>query len=463
MNDTNINNNQNSQNMDGIDVEMPQEGGGLGGNAADSRNTQDNLSGDLSDRWWSLHYERSTALEDMGSLLQELSRVLRPAAAFCDVHRNTKTEIKGAINAGLARTAECRLLHSKIVKIDAEIDGLRAATERERAVVEDVANNALPPKERRAAIRENVGQQEAEPAGDGFVAVTRKKRKSRKDGDPTGPPRDGDRHNERTDRRTKLERTTTRAKSGKRQFRGPRAEAVMIKPAAGSTYADVVHRMRAGVDPAETKTVIRTIRRTREGHVLVEVGSSENRAAFNEAVRRAAGQAAAAVTDRVPKMTLEIRDMDTYETEQTVKDALTAIGVEDAAVRLTRENSRGLRLATVTVNETRAAMKLLELGRIKVGWVNCRVRRRNTIIRCYRCFGYGHRSADCEGTDRSGSCYKCGEEGHKAAVCANLPTCFLCAESKRPEQECRHIAGSSKCAALRQALDEKAKRTRNGR
>ena len=45
--------------------------------------------------------------------------------------------------------------------------------------------------------------------------------------------------------------------------------------------------------------------------------------------------------------------------------------------------------------------KLLDKPRVRIGWVNCRIRERVSAQRCIKCLGYGHPKAKCGGPDRS--------------------------------------------------------------
>ncbi|KAG8228943.1 hypothetical protein J437_LFUL006565 [Ladona fulva] len=73
--------------------------------------------------------------------------------------------------------------------------------------------------------------------------------------------------------------------------------------------------------------------------------------------------------------------------------------------------------------EDQGAISLLNKGRIKIGWVYCRIRKRIIVTRCHKCLGYGHMKRDCTGPDRTDVCWKCGNKGHKAAQCKNNPSC----------------------------------------
>ena len=107
---------------------------------------------------------------------------------------------------------------------------------------------------------------------------------------------------------------------------------------------------------------------------------------------------------------------------------------------LSKTPYRGNRKACVLLEETKA-LNLLKGAHIKIGWVSCRVRRKKEVNRCFRCFGFGHMSADCRGLDRSRCCWICGEERHLAGSCTGKPKCFLYAARKEKPQN-DHVPGT---------------------
>ncbi|XP_024081230.1 uncharacterized protein LOC112126415 [Cimex lectularius] len=63
-------------------------------------------------------------------------------------------------------------------------------------------------------------------------------------------------------------------------------------------------------------------------------------------------------------------------------------------VRVWRDARSGKRNVILEVNpETRR--DLLRVGRIRVGWVSCRIEDFTTVLQCAKCFGFGHRAAVC--------------------------------------------------------------------
>ncbi|XP_063635109.1 uncharacterized protein LOC134805832 [Cydia splendana] len=75
-----------------------------------------------------------------------------------------------------------------------------------------------------------------------------------------------------------------------------------------------------------------------------------------------------------------------------------------------------------------AATKVVDAGRLKVGWISARVILLDAKpLRCYRCLETGHVGAKCDkGVDRSNLCYRCGEPGHKSRECVGVMPNVLC-------------------------------------
>lgn len=231
-----------------------------------------------------------------------------------------------------------------------------------------------------------------------------------------------------------------------------RPDAVVIKPAEGNSYADVLKRLKENVRPEEADITVRSIRRTRAGAILLQLAQGGNVEQFSEAIKESLKEAAE-VRDMKSKITVEIRDIDCSSTKEDVITAVckTAETTEgEMTVRLTNPNSRDQRRAFVVL-PTNKAKKLLKIERIKIGWINCRVRYQEEDKRCFKCFGLGHGQWECRGPDRKarGLCIKCGEEGHIMKQCRKQPNCCLCTEQGKSQTD--HLPGSRSCKADRQS------------
>lgn len=230
----------------------------------------------------------------------------------------------------------------------------------------------------------------------------------------------------------------------------PRPAAILVRPAGDVSYADILREMKSKTRPEDSGTEIKTIRQTRAGGMLMELKyKNENKGSFCDAVKLALGEKAV-VTTLETKCTLEIRDLDCLVDENEIQTALKQAepDLAELKVKLTSENSRRQKAALVTINE-RAAKKLLDIGRIKIGWIYCRIRKRTEVERCFHCLGFGHIAATCKGPDRTKVCYRCGKLNHKAKQCSESVECVLC---KDRGEAATHFLGSGRCGAFREEL-----------
>ncbi|XP_015124945.1 uncharacterized protein LOC107046756 [Diachasma alloeum] len=167
----------------------------------------------------------------------------------------------------------------------------------------------------------------------------------------------------------------------------------------------------------------------------------------------------AKVLSKAPQEEFEIKDLDEITTKEEVLEALqVAAGdeytIDSGAVKSIRKAFRGTQTASVTLAATAAKKIVGEHGKIKIGWVICRMIRVERPVKCFRCWHYGHLATQCKSeADRSKLCTRCTEPGHKIAECKKEPLCALCTE-RGNAVDSAHVAGSGKCPVLKEALQK---------
>lgn len=93
--------------------------------------------------------------------------------------------------------------------------------------------------------------------------------------------------------------------------------------------------------------------------------------------------------------------------------------------------------------------RLLQRGRVFVGWASCRVMEASGVTRCFRCFCYGHPAKYCLETVQT--CGHCTGSGHLQADCPKRnqpPTCPAC---KKFGRGAGHSYRSTECHEFKRA------------
>ncbi|KAJ8950490.1 hypothetical protein NQ314_007877 [Rhamnusium bicolor] len=204
-------------------------------------------------------------------------------------------------------------------------------------------------------------------------------------------------------------------------------------------YVDLLKTVRQTVNPIEIGVEVQNIKKTRSGELLLTVqNGAEKLEALQKEIKEKIPEA---TTSRLTsKKVLHIKDLNEVSTTEEIREAISsAISVkpEIVEVRALRPAYAGRQNVTVVLVET-DAVKLTNMGRVKIGWTKCRVIERKTELKCFRCWEYGHTRVQCKGPDREHLCLKCSQEGHKAAVCKNKAYCVHCNNEG-------HQSGSPKC------------------
>lgn len=239
-------------------------------------------------------------------------------------------------------------------------------------------------------------------------------------------------------------------------IRRPTTERIIVK-SGNTSYADLLKTVKDKVDLDEVDIQIKTIKKTREGDLLLEVSGDKQKAgALKEAINRKIENKVSLINN---EFTLHVLDIDAAltkeEVETTIKDSVGNRDAHTIRVKSMRPSRDGNQIATVHASRT-AGNALVQKGRIKIGWVGCRIRERIEVTRCFKCLEFGHRKKDCKGDDRSKCCLNCNQMDHQAKDCTNEQFCSTCRERG-------HRADSTKCPTFRKLLKVQTSEKKQGR
>ncbi|CAH1103795.1 unnamed protein product [Psylliodes chrysocephalus] len=212
------------------------------------------------------------------------------------------------------------------------------------------------------------------------------------------------------------------------------SETIIVK-SQGKSYADLLRTVKRDVNLEETGVEVKRLKKTKKGDLLLEVEGNLNAMKLKEAINKNVGEAE--MFQKQNNTILFINNIDAVITEEELRDAIrkSENNMEEDSFKVIslRQTSYGNQSATVSMKKELAEKFVKK--KIKIGWVTCGVRKRIHVERCYKCLGFGHKKADCNGEDRSNLCLKCGKTGHIAKECSNNPFCIHCkTEGHRADQ-----------------------------
>jgi hypothetical protein len=231
----------------------------------------------------------------------------------------------------------------------------------------------------------------------------------------------------------------------------PKSDALVIGVTDPQSYAAILKKIKGDPTLKELGSNVARIRRTRKGEMLFELrnDASVKSVAFKGVLEGALGSDAKvrALSQRV---VVECRNIDEVTTETELREALFeqfSLGKEEEAVDIKlRRAYAGTQIATLKLPVVEAKV-LLEKGKIRVGWTICPLKiPERQPLRCFKCYGFGHKAGSCTGADRSGRCFRCGDAGHLSKDCRGKPKCMLCQGS-----DSNHPTGSFRCKAYLEA------------
>lgn len=238
-----------------------------------------------------------------------------------------------------------------------------------------------------------------------------------------------------------------------------RPDALIIQPAEKEKYAEILRRIKQDVPEDQVRNTVEKIDKTTTGDMRITLSrkNTDKGQALQKAIMDIL-QADAKVICKGPQEVLEIRDLDDVTTQEDIQAALKKEAGEDCeipteAIKI-RKAYRGTQTAKVTLSAVVAQKLLGGNGKIRIGWVNCRIRAIERPTQCFKCWNFGHLGSQCESKlDRSKLCIRCGQEGHKVADCKKPAKCVLCAEKLSAENAAHH-AGSYRCPVFKAALQK---------
>lgn len=153
-------------------------------------------------------------------------------------------------------------------------------------------------------------------------------------------------------------------REGNKRMKGPGFEKIIVK-AQGKTYTDLLRSVKNNVNVDEAGIRIKALRKTNSGDLLLEVNGKENAVRPKDAIIYNTGNTEVMI--KTNDIVVHMADIDAD------------IGEDDINILSLRPMANGNQAATVLLKRN-VAEDFDRRGKIKIGWVLCRVRNRVQIV-----------------------------------------------------------------------------------
>lgn len=232
----------------------------------------------------------------------------------------------------------------------------------------------------------------------------------------------------------------------------PRRNAVLLVPTSDSGIAsakDAEDRLMAGLNPREEGWNVVKVRRRNDRGLVIDVARPEDQESIvGSAKVRELGFSASELKKKRPCVVVRGVPNDRKD-EEVLEEFSSTIGMERQAFisgfrvlyKLGRPDHRTR--GWVVEMSQQVYSDVMKHGSLCVGWTSCRVQDFLSVVKCFRCQGFGHTSLHCKMA--ANSCGHCGVEGHIRSACPSVQSVSVCPTCRHFGKIAAHEVGVNNC------------------
>lgn len=127
---------------------------------------------------------------------------------------------------------------------------------------------------------------------------------------------------------------------------------------------------------------------------------------------------------------------------------------EDLVLKIKISRKMKTKYMTIMEVDPLTHTRILNEGKLSIGWSTCRVFDYIRVFRCFRCWGFDHRASECS---KDSKCLKCGVGDHTKENCESSAwKCVNCSEANitlKLHLDVDYSPFSEDCQSLKRKLD----------
>lgn len=238
---------------------------------------------------------------------------------------------------------------------------------------------------------------------------------------------------------------------------------IIIKPIVAQENMDTRKELREKIDPAGMSVGILSMKDIKNGGILLVCHDEKDTTRVEEIMRKSLGNRYTVEIAKLNKPRMKLIGItERYESDEIIKK----IKIQNQF--LTDEDSIEVKYIKLQKNKTytifievngSAFRKIIQHKKLNIGWDRCSVYEDISILRCFKCGQYGHKSGQCHNEEICSNCAgnhstrNCKDDRKK---CIN---CKLSSEKYKENLNTNHSAMDENCTIYMRKVKQLRERT----
>lgn len=237
---------------------------------------------------------------------------------------------------------------------------------------------------------------------------------------------------------------------------------IVVKPKQDQEVNMTMNDIQSNVDSA--KIPFSAIEKMKGGAVIIHCNDKNGSDELTSAIGHKLGEkySTEEMAPKRPKIRITGVDSSIDQSligEQLMKQSDCLADGDLKILKITADRTNANRLTIITELNQVSFMETMKVKKVNIQWERCNVVEHYSVLRCYKCWGFGHMKKECKNDI---ACGKCGGS-HETVTCrVNDMKCINCTMAKEKfnvDLETNHHAWSKKCQILERKFAVAKKRS----
>lgn len=253
-------------------------------------------------------------------------------------------------------------------------------------------------------------------------------------------------------------RKTTYASVAKKTNTVKEILVVRNKDTIGLEADKIKEKLKEQINPVDLGIGVTNIRNFTKNGVSIGCESLGDKNKLREELERKMGKEFIIQEALVPAKKFKIIGVDNNLTKEEIAEAILKQNQLELDLKILKVTKITDHSSMVILEVARGVEQISGMNKLKIQWRICKISGFDSVYRCFNCYGYNHKAANCT---NPAICSKCGENKHDED-CVDIKTCQNCIKANEKfnmSVDVNHsMFDSSKCKIYQLEIEKQKNR-----